>query len=299
MAMRITTKVLATLTLAAGVLGFGWLGLPGTTDPRATAAPLPELKKATPEVPPAGYQLLRLGKVQKELKCTADQRVALIDHFDDQADARAKGAVAAPPVVIQGGNVNAIRQQIQAQMKERQDAEEAENKVAAAKVLKPEQLARLVEIELHVRGAEAFTDAKVADALKLTDDQKKAVADAIEGAKGEGNLPAAAALPGLPAAPVLPPAGRGGGVVVRGFVTGGPVDAKARKAAYEKATETLTKDQQAAWKKLTGEPPAFDPHALHTGSGSGSITVRGGIMAAPAMPVMPAVPVAPPKKDDK
>jgi RNA polymerase sigma factor (sigma-70 family) len=302
MAMRITTKVLAVLTLAAGVFGFGWLGLPGGDAPRATAAPVPEVKKAaTPEVPPTAYPLLRLGKVQKELKCSAEQRVALIDHFDDMADAAAaKGPGGVNLVIGPGANPAAIQQQIEAQIKERRDAEAAECKAAAEKILKPSQLLRLVQIELQVRGAEAFTDPKVADTLKLTDDQKKAIGEVIEVAKGGGNLPVAAG------GPVQPPIAGGGGIV---FARGVSLfDPKARKATYEKAVETLTAEQKAAWKTMTGEAATFDPHTLYTMSGSGSISVRGGMMAAPAMPAMPVVqgvpllpaaPPQPPKKDDK
>jgi hypothetical protein len=191
-------------------------------------------------------------------------------------------------VVVQGGNVNAIRQQIEAKLKERQDVDAAETKTAAEKTLTPAQLTRLVEIDLQVRGVEAFTDPKVADALRLTDEQKKAVEEVIESAKNAVNQP------------VFPP-GVAGGVVGRP-VLAGLTDPKARKATYEKAAETLTKEQLATWKKMTGEAVSgFDPHAILTAGGS--ITVRGGIMAAPAMPVVPGVPLVPPaapppKKDD-
>jgi RNA polymerase sigma factor (sigma-70 family) len=292
MAMRITTKVLATLTLAAGVLGFGWVGLPSGADPRAAAAPVPEVKKAaTLEVPPAAYQLLRVRKVLRELKCTPEQRVTIEDYFDDKADkaAEANGGVvfAVPPPPAGGDAAKANQEQF--------EAEVTEIKNTVEKVLKPSQLLRLAEIDLQVRGADAFANAKVADALKLTDEQKKAIGEVIDELKNPNG--------GVRA---LPPAGAPGGVVVWSANVG--ADPKARKAACEKAEEVLTKEQKAVWKKMVGEPVAlFDPHALAAGPAGGSITVRGGMVAPPirvvpgrAIPALPLVPpAAPPKKDDE
>jgi RNA polymerase sigma factor (sigma-70 family) len=298
MAMRITTKVLATITLAAGVIGFGWLGLPGGTEPRANAAPVPETKKeAKPDVSPSALQLLRNRKVLRELKCTPEQRVTIEDHFDDQAEAnQAKGGDVLDIAIAPGGNPNAAIQQLEAKMKERQEAEAAETKTAVEKVLKSAQLLRLMEIDLQVRGAEAFTDPKVADTLKLTDDQKKAIEDAIEDGKGTRNV-------GGQAAP-LPPAP--GGVVIRGMAwsTTSAFEPKARKAAYEKAEEALTKEQKATWKKMVGEAVSgFDPHAMWVNRGGAGATIRmGAPLFAPAMPAVPGVPLPiapPPKKDDK
>ncbi|MEO2088669.1 MAG: sigma-70 family RNA polymerase sigma factor, partial [Gemmataceae bacterium] len=242
MAMRITTKALAVLTLAAGVIGFGWVGLPGGTTPRATAAPVPEVKKqAAPEVPPSAYPLLHRRNVQKELKCTAEQRVALLDHFEDQAEAM----MANGPVL--GGQFEAV-------LKERQEVEAKQNKEMAEKVLKPAQLVRLAEIDLQVRGAEAFTDPKVAEALRLTEDQKKSIGEAVDEIKNSNR--------GVQAMPAVPAGGGGpGGVVV--FTANIGFDPKARKAACDKAEAVLTKEQQAAWKKMTGEAVSgFDPHAI-------------------------------------
>lgn len=286
MAMRITTKVLAVLTLAAGVIGFGWVGLPGGTAPRASAAPVPEVKKpATPDLTPTALQLLRTRKVLKELKCTPEQRVTIEDHFDEQFEANAGPIGGGVVRVGVAGGINL--QQIQDQQKEREEADAKKTREVAEKILKPSQLLRLAEIDLQVRGAEAFTDEKVADALRLTDDQKKQVAEAIE----EGKNPPPRAMP---------PAPGGGGVVVWSANVG--ADPKARKAACEKAEAVLTKEQQATWKKMTGEAvTGFDPHAVTVGPAGGSITVRGGVLAAPAIPVggVPLVPPQPPKKDDK
>ncbi len=298
MAMRITTKVLAVLTLAAGVVGFGWVGLPGGTAPRASAAPVPEVKKeATPDVPPAAYQLLRTRKVLKELKCTPEQRVTIEDYFDEQAEKASGGGgeggavvrfgvpLAPPPAGSDAAKAN----------QEQFEAECAEVKKAVEKVLKPAQLRRLAEVELQMRGAEAFADAKVADALKLTDDQKGTVTAAVEEVQNGTSTQN------------VPLAGGGPGQGVVRVSMSNRSDPKAHKAAIEKIEGTLTKEQKAAWKGLTGEATSFDPIAVRFGNyGAGTLRVQG-FMAAPAMPAAPipvggvplVPPAAPPKKDDK
>lgn len=292
MAMRMTTKVLAAFTLAAGVIGIGWAGLPGGSSSRAVAAPVPETKKeAKPDVTPSALQLLRNRKVLRELKCTPEQRVTIEDHFDDQAEASlANGGGVANFVIQPGANPNVIQQQFEANVRERQEAEAAETKAVAEKVLKPAQLLRLTEIELQVRGAEAFTDPKVVDGLKLTAAQKESVEKVIEEGKENRNG-------GIQAVPPPAPGAAGGRVAF--WTSTSPLNPKARKEAYEKAEAVLTREQKAIWKKMIGEPVGFDPHliaVLHHGSGT---TVRFGVpLAVPAVPALPVIP-PPPKKNDE
>ena len=255
MVMNMTTKSLATMTLLAVALIGGWFGLPGGANLRATAAPVPEVSKArVPEVPPSAFQLLRNRKVHRELKCTSDQRMTIADHFDDQFEAAANSG---PLMVFAPGqprNPQAEKQQIEAKVKERQDAEAADTKAMAEKMLSPAQLTRLVQIELQIKGAEALLDARVADVLKLTDQQKKTIGEAIDAAQ------------------------RGGGNAVDGLNTGVSqsvrywhLDPEQRKAAFAESEKCLTKDQIAEWKKLIGEKATtFDPYTI--GGRGGSIT---------------------------
>jgi hypothetical protein len=56
---------------------------------------------------------------------------------------------------------------------------------ALAEVLDADQLKRLNQIELQQRGAAAFSDPKVQTALKMTDDQKEAVATMLKDSQKE------------------------------------------------------------------------------------------------------------------
>lgn len=118
MTMRITTKVLATVALMAGLLGTGWVGLPGAL-PTAAAAPVPEKPTAdkVPDLPPAAYQLLHNRKVLKDLKCTPEQRVNVEDYFDEQNEKQATGgpqAVAFNITIAAGANPAQIQEQFEA-----------------------------------------------------------------------------------------------------------------------------------------------------------------------------------------
>ena len=103
---------------------------------------------------------------------------------------------------------------------------------AIAAILKPEQVTRLKQISLQVRGARAFSDPQVASALKLTDDQKEKIKTIQEDARKDMRE----LFQG------------GGGEGAREKI------AAARKATNEKAMNVLTPDQKATWKELTGAP---------------------------------------------
>lgn len=272
MTMRTLKKVLLTAVLT-GVLSVGLFGGFGSGAGTVTAAPVPVAKeKESTEVTPAMAGLLRHRKVLKELKCTPEQRVAIEDHFDEQgsgdpltdlADA-IRGAI--PP----GGGVNpnALPQQIEQGLQNKKDAAAATTVGVAGKVLKPTQVARLAQIELQARGAEAFTDPKVEEALKLTDDQKKAVREEVSKAKGDPG-------DGL---------GLGKGIAAALGLGDGTAPATKRKA-YEAIEGGLTKTQRDEWRKLAGEPVGFDPFALGQGvTGGGVKVINGGVQVIPVGP---------------
>ena len=102
---------------------------------------------------------------------------------------------------------------------------------ALAEVLNPDQMKRLKEITLQVRGYKALTDAKVQTALKMTDEQKdsvktivadsdKEMKELFSGGGGKGNFEKVLTL---------------------------------RKEAQEKAMGVLNADQKKSWKEMTGE----------------------------------------------
>lgn len=262
MAMKIVLKAVGVAVLVGlGVIGV-WVGGPAGGEGRATAAPVtPAKKEAKPELPDATLQFLRNRKVLKELGCTADQRVAISDHFDDQFEAAANRAPLLPPLAPgQKRDPQAERQLIQAKLKQISDAEAADTKAMAEKTLTAAQLTRLAQLDLQIRGAEALSDAKVAEALKLTDDQKKAAKDAVELAYHSGN-----------ADPFGPPLGLDG---VRYF----HLDSTQRKLAWDKATAGLSKEQLKVWETLSGEPAkTLEPYTIggRGGSTNSGVQFRG------------------------
>ena len=274
MTMRIATKVLATVALAAGLLGTGWVGLPGAL-PTAAAAPVPEKAvEKVPDLPPAAYQLLHNRKVLRDLKCTPEQRVNVEDYFDEQAEKQAVGqrAIGFEINIAAGANPAQIEAQFEAQMKAQQDAHTKIARTAGEKYLTARQLIRLGQVEVQQRGAEAFADDKLTANLKLTGEQKKVIAEAIE----ETKMPNAAQGGGF-AGP--------GGFVIQNVRIGGLKDGTKVKAAVAKVEADLTKEQLGEWKKVVGEKVGFELHP-HYG-------VRlGGFMAAPAFQAVPfAVPL--------
>ena len=112
-------------------------------------------------------------------------------------------------------------------------------------ILKPEQVKRLKQIDLQVSGIRAYSNKEVAEALKITDEQKEKIRDA-------------GMAMGKEMADLREEYG------IKGF--GGPkLDADKQKeydkklAAINKdlttkVTGLLTDEQKAKWKELTGDP---------------------------------------------
>jgi hypothetical protein len=112
----------------------------------------------------------------------------------------------------------------------------------ADKILKPDKAARLKKIKLQAAGLYAFQRDDVAAALKLSDKQKKAVADQIDKLKKDVK----ALYDSLPGVPGLP-----------GFRVG-EMEAMRKvhgmwKNAFDKIVNGLSKDQQKAWKGMIGQ----------------------------------------------
>ena len=273
-AMRITTKVLAAVVLTAGLIGFGWLGLPGGGEPRASAAPVPEAKKDEKvELPTAAVPLLHNRKVLKELKCTPEQRVTIEDHLDDlqdaQRDAQKQLQAQIDGVMKANGgkpNAQAERVMVQAQAQRvQQQADDLQKTVEMAKkVLKPDQLRRLVQIDLQVRWAELFTDAKTQDELGLTADQKKQIAELLDTAKGD-----------FKQQQFVAPGGANGVVFTTQPPGGNP--------RFAKVQEMLTESQVKAWKKMAGEPVDFEKLILSESQSVYRVTLQQNV----AVPLVP------------
>jgi Spy/CpxP family protein refolding chaperone len=183
-----------------------------------------------------GLQLLRIPEVQKELKMTEAQ-IAKIDAKQDEVreSMRSLGG---------GGNFGDMtpeeRQKFIAKM------QEIQSKAANDILTDDAQKKRFRQLELQRAGSNAFTRADVATELKLTDDQKKQIADLQSKSQQE----------------------------MQGIFQGAgdPRDMTAeerqkmqakmqdlQKATGEKITGVLTDAQKTQWKEMIGAPFTFPP----------------------------------------
>lgn len=132
----------------------------------------------------------------------------------------------------------------------------AEVLVAISKVLNEKQFKRFQQIELQNRKNAAFKDAKVQEALKMTDDQKKTVLSILEDETKE-------------IAELFKAGGKGGKGGFGGFGKGSTEKAdNIRKEAKTKIYETvLSKTQRTAWRELVGEEFKFQQFGGFGGTG--------------------------------
>jgi Spy/CpxP family protein refolding chaperone len=163
--------------------------------------------------------LLQSEDVQKELKLTDTQ----IDKVKEMAE-KQKNAFKDIPKDKEERlkKIEEIRKEMQEREKQ------------IAELLKPEQAKRLDQIMLQQQGAAGLLSPKVVEDLKITDEQKTKITEAItDSAKELGDL-----------------------------LKGGKIDpAELRKKLAEQPTKTmekainvLTPDQKKQWKEMVGEP---------------------------------------------
>jgi hypothetical protein len=148
---------------------------------------------------------------------------------------------------------DAAQEERRSKMQELTKTMNTETEKAVAEVLKPEQLARLKQIELQRAGFAAYTRPEVESALKLTSEQKEKIKTVSDEANKQ-------------LAELRPMGGRGqGGGAGGGRGQGGQNAEKiqaVRKEATEKIVAVLTDDQKKSWKEMTGTPfelPARTP----------------------------------------
>lgn len=179
-------------------------------------------------------QLLRSKTVQDALDISEEQLEkvkAWSEKF--QSEARAK---------VQEMLKDVPREQMREKFGEIQEKMSEEMEQGLSKVLTEKQMTRLHEIEMQLQGTAALSMKKVREKLKLSDEQKEKLTDLGEQARTESReLMQELGLGGSerPAADVME-----------------KFRAKfnsLRKSADKKMGEVLTKDQKAAWEKMTGE----------------------------------------------
>jgi len=202
-----------------------------------------------------GLQMLSIPEVQKELKMTPAEVTKATSKQDDVRQQMRD-------LFQSGGNPMDMsdeeRAAMQTKMRGIQDK-------AVADVLDATQIKRFHQLELQQQGASAIARPDIAAALKLTDDQKKKVADIQEDANSQR----------------------------RELFTGGnPMDMTQeertamftkmqglQKATDEKLAAVLTDAQKAQWKDMLGAPftfPAMGPGRGGFGGGRGGFGGPGG-----------------------
>jgi Spy/CpxP family protein refolding chaperone len=185
--------------------------------------------------------LVRNPSVQKELKLT-DEQVAKVAEVVKQVDAKHGEEFKAARDI-------ADQQQRREKFGELQKTVSAEVLKDLTGVLQPDQLKRLKQIELQVRGTRAFQEADVQKELNLTDDQKDKLKTISEDAGKEMQE--------------IRKSSQGN------FQEAGKKIRAAQKEALEKAVAVLTPDQKKSWKEMTGEPfeIKFEPGQFGKGKG--------------------------------
>jgi hypothetical protein len=137
------------------------------------AAPVPVQPKPDAALPASASKLLAHRKLQKELKMTAEQRIALVDALEDLEEVFEKkfqelAKFPNPP------------EEAFDKLDRQQEAARAKAFADAAKDLTAAQRVRLKQLDVRVRGATAFADPAIEKALQLTDAQKKVVKNSTE-----------------------------------------------------------------------------------------------------------------------
>lgn len=112
---------------------------------------------------------------------------------------------------------------------------------ALADVLNPEQMKRLKQIDLQVKGYKALNDSKVQTALKMTSEQKDNIKTIIDDSDREMRE-------------IMKEAQGGGG----GFQEIREKMTTLRKEAQTKALGVLNADQKREWQEMTGEEFKLD-----------------------------------------
>jgi RNA polymerase sigma factor (sigma-70 family) len=284
-------------TAAVGVLGVAALVIAALASYESQAAPAPKRAPLTVENAPSELasdiegRLLLNRKVLKELRCDFDQFDKIMDVFEEaQQKAQQKTAEAMAKMRANRGNTNTRPSPEQTLEAREEGAKEIKKAVEGllANSLKPAQVKRLKEIDLQVRGYEAFQLPAVAKALEITAKQQehlekyatqikaeilKARPPAVGGAGRPGAAGPGAGGPAGGGAGAGGPGGaggEGGGQVAGGQAGGGGVVSgvgltaqfykaveEARDKGMKEAMAILTDEQKTTWKKLIGEPISF------------------------------------------
>lgn len=295
--------------IAAALVVSALASYPTQAAPDAKAPAPTETSRAVPEIAiDIEGRILLNRKVLKDMKCDIDQLDKIMDILE------ATDLKATEKIHDMNVQMRALRGNTAAMQKAIQDTQEAIDKEfkkevdgIIANILKPEQRKRMREIDLQVRGFEAFQLPAVAKALDLTAKQKEEMDKNVTQVKEEinkaigigfGGGGGGAGVGGLGGAGgagggVGGPGGFGGGVGGLGGGVGGPVGggglsaskldkitADARAEGTKRALAILSDEQKALWKKMVGEPITYAVNVRKPGLG---VFRMGGAGGAPGV----------------
>jgi Spy/CpxP family protein refolding chaperone len=186
--------------------------------------------------------------LQAELKITDTQKEKFKDVIDKQTELNKKRGE-----MFKGGKGSFDKEKF-AEITKESEALNADIKKVVEATLTPEQLKRLHQIDMQAKGIRAFSNEEIAKDLNLTEAQKSKVKGIVDdydkdakelfGGRGKGG---------------------GGGFDKEKAAENQKKREKLTKAATADIEDTLTADQKAKWKSLTGEP--FDVDKLRQGFG--------------------------------
>jgi Spy/CpxP family protein refolding chaperone len=172
-----------------------------------------------------GAGLLANKSVQQEIKAS-DEQVSKLNALAEELRGKQREAFQ--------GFQDLSQEERREKMQAFQRTMQAEIDKGLKDVLKPEQTKRFNQISTQTAGVNAFATPRVADALKLTDDQKGKIRDIAQETQGQMRELFQE--------------------IQNDREAGMKKMAELRKSSTEKAIAVLTADQRTTWKDLTGEP---------------------------------------------
>ncbi|WP_199756677.1 hypothetical protein [Tautonia sociabilis] len=172
-------------------------------------------------------QPLMAPPVQQELKLSDDQISEIQAIAEEQ-----RGSMRGLFQELGDLDPEARREKMQSILQEREDATRAKLK----EVLDEGQLARVEQIHLQMQGIDAFSSPEVREKLTLSEDQVAKIDEVIASYRDEART-------------IMENARQAEqpGAVMRDLMA-------LRSSSVEKAMATLTDEQKATWKEMTGEP---------------------------------------------
>lgn len=264
---KLRAAALAALVLVAGAAALAFGAVPTSAAPLAPVPAAPAGDDTPATLADLNARLLVNRKVLRDIKCDIDQ----LDKIMDAIEAAERKSLAQMNGLFGAFGPNADPATLEKMFKDAQTAAEKELRTAATAVLKDltaAQRKRLAQIDLQARGYAALSTPAVVKVLKITDEQKKKLAESA--AKVQEEMKEA----------FNPPVN--GGAVIVNFE---PEKAlrKAQENANKRALDVLTDEQKKAWKEMTGTPVTFELPL----SGDGPFGAGGGFGATFALPAIP------------